>query len=108
MEHIVTMDPGTAHDERLARATLRLRRCGVRPGDTILICLPIGPDLFFAADAVMALGATAAPLAPDGEALDETVAASPARLMISDDPRAVTAAAESRIRVVMSVADLGA
>ncbi|MFI6298042.1 AMP-binding protein [Nonomuraea sp. NPDC050790] len=114
-QRIVMIDPGTGqtlteeqHDERLASAAALLRRRGVRAGDTVLVCLPVGSDLLVAADAVMAAGAAVSPLAPDEDGLWERVVTSSARLMISDDPRALAAAADSRIRVVMSAAELGA
>ncbi|WP_157250931.1 AMP-binding protein [Nonomuraea typhae] len=114
-QRIVMIDPGTGqtlteeqHDERLATAAALLRRRGVRAGDTVLVCLPVGSDLLVTADAVMAAGAVVSPLAPDGDGMRERIAGSSARLMISDDPRAWEAAADSRIRVVMSVAELGA
>ncbi|WP_327089928.1 AMP-binding protein [Nonomuraea sp. NBC_01738] len=115
MENIVMLDPGTGQtltegqrDERLARAAARLRRRGVRVGDTVLVCLPVGPDLLVAADAVMAAGATVSPLAPDDHGMREQIITSSARLMIADDPRAVATAGDSWIRVVMSTAELGA
>jgi acyl-coenzyme A synthetase/AMP-(fatty) acid ligase len=97
-------------EERSAIATLQLRRRGVRAGDTVLICLPVGPDLLVAADAVIAAGGVACPVSADLDpaGLCERIGASGARVMISDVPRALEAAEDSRVRVVVSVADLGA
>jgi acyl-coenzyme A synthetase/AMP-(fatty) acid ligase len=82
----------------------------VRTGDTVLICLPVGPDLLVAADAVIAAGGVAWPVPADLDAgtLGERIRASGARVMISDLPHALDAADESRVRIVMSVADLTA
>ncbi|WP_327589274.1 long-chain fatty acid--CoA ligase [Nonomuraea sp. NBC_00507] len=97
-------------DERSAAAIIQLRRRGVRVGDTVLICLPVGPDLLVAADAVIAVGGVAWPVPADLEtwALHERIEASGARVLISDLPQALEAAEESRVRIVMSVADLSA
>ncbi|MEV1171327.1 AMP-binding protein [Nonomuraea sp. NPDC049784] len=116
-ERIVMVDSGTGLklteeqlDERSAVATVQLRRRGVRAGDAVLICLPVGPDLLVATDAVIAAGGVVWPLPPelDAGALRDRMQASGARVMISDVPQALDAADESRVRVVMSVADLGA
>ncbi|MEO3870569.1 AMP-binding protein [Nonomuraea sp. B12E4] len=116
-ERIVMVDSGTGLklteeqlDERSAVATVQLRRRGVRAGDTVLICLPVGPDLMVATDAVIAAGGVAWPVPADldAAALSDRIMASRARVMISDLPQAVEAADESRVRIVMSVADLGA
>ncbi|MFC4007948.1 AMP-binding protein [Nonomuraea purpurea] len=116
-ERIVMVDSGTGLklteeqlDERSAVATVQLRRRGVRAGDSVLICLPVGPDLLVATDAVIAAGAVAWPLPVelDAAVLRERIVASDARVMISDLPRALDAADESRVRIVMGVADLGA
>jgi acyl-coenzyme A synthetase/AMP-(fatty) acid ligase len=116
-ERIVMVDSGTGLklteeqlDERSAIATVQLRRRGVRTGDTVLICLPVGPDLLVAADAVIAAGGVAWPVPADLDAgtLGERIRASGARVMISDLPHALDAADESRVRIVMSVADLTA
>lgn len=115
VERIVMVDSGTGLrlteeqlDERSAAATVQLRRRGVRAGDTVLICLPMGPDLLVVVDAVIAVGGVVWPVAAELEAkvLRERIMASPARLMISDLPEARMAADESRVRVVVSVADL--
>ncbi|GAA3563969.1 hypothetical protein GCM10022419_050850 [Nonomuraea rosea] len=115
-ERIVMVDSGTGLklteeqlDERSAVATVQLRRRGVRTGDTVLICLPVGPDLLVAADAVIAAGGVAWPVPADLDegSLRDRIRASGARVMISDLPHALDAADESRVRVVMSVADLG-
>ncbi|QYC44521.1 Linear gramicidin synthase subunit A [Nonomuraea coxensis DSM 45129] len=96
-------------DERSAAAVVQLRRRGLRTGDTVLICLPVGPDLLVATDAVIAAGGVAWPVPADLPAatLRERVRASRARVLISDVPHAVGAAEESWVRVVMGVADLG-
>jgi acyl-coenzyme A synthetase/AMP-(fatty) acid ligase len=116
-ERIVIVDSGTGLklteeqlDERFAVAIVQLRRRGVRVGDTVLICLPVGPDLLVAADAVIAAGGVAWPVPAelDPEALRDRILASGARVMISDLPRALEAAEESRVRIVMSAADLSA
>ncbi|MFI7689051.1 AMP-binding protein [Nonomuraea sp. NPDC049655] len=115
-EHVVMVDSGTGVeltekqlDERSAIATAQLRRRGVRAGDTVLVCLPVGPDLLVAADAVMAAGGVVWPVPADLDrtGLGERIRASGARVMISDVPEAVEAAEESRVRIVMSVAELG-
>ncbi len=97
-------------DERSAAATVQLRRRGVRAGDTVLICLGVGPDLLVATDAVIAAGGIVWPIPPELDAprLRERMLASCARLMISDLPHALEAAKESRVRLVVSVADLRA
>lgn len=84
-------------DERSAAAIIQLRRRGVRVGDTVLICLPVGPDLLVAADAVIAVGGVAWPVPADLEtwALHERIEASGARVLISDLPQALEAAEES-------------
>ncbi|TMR25474.1 hypothetical protein ETD86_01090 [Nonomuraea turkmeniaca] len=114
-ERIVIVDSGTGLtlteeqlDERSAVAIVQLRRRGVRVGDTVLICLPVGPDLLVAADAVIAVGGVAWPVPADLDAcvLQERIQASGARVLISDLPQALEAAEESRVRIVMSVADL--
>ncbi|MGW0806908.1 AMP-binding protein [Nonomuraea sp. NPDC002799] len=116
-ERIVMVDSGTGVrlteeqlDERSAIATTQLRRRGVRAGDTVLICLPVGPDLLVSTDAVIAAGGVAWPLPVelDIETLRERIVASGARVMISDLSHALDAADESRVRIVMSVADLSA
>ncbi|MFI7703501.1 AMP-binding protein [Nonomuraea sp. NPDC049480] len=116
-ERIVIVDSGTGLklteeqlDERSAIAIVQLRSRGVRSGDTVLICLPVGPDLLVAADAVIAAGGVAWPVPADldADALREHIRASGARVMISDGPRALEAAEESRVRIVISVADLSA
>ncbi|MGP3956022.1 AMP-binding protein [Nonomuraea sp. 3N208] len=116
-ERIVIVDSDTGQrlteeqlDERAAVAIIQLRRRGVRAGDTVLICLPVGPDLLVAADAVIAVGGVAWPVPADLEAwvLHERIEASGARVLISDLPQALEAAEESRVRIVMSVADLSA
>ncbi|MEV4361120.1 AMP-binding protein [Nonomuraea sp. NPDC004186] len=115
-EHIVMVDSGTGLrlteeqlDERSAVAAVQLRRRGVRAGDAVLICLPVGADLLVAADAVIAAGGVAWPLPCDLDAgaFRDRIHASGARVMISEMPRALAAADESRVRIVMSVADLG-
>ncbi|WP_166427048.1 AMP-binding protein [Nonomuraea mesophila] len=117
VERIVMVDPGTGLrlteeqlDERCAMATVQLRRRGVRAGDTVLICLPVGADLMIATDAVIAIGGVACPLPADLDVgtLRARIGASGARVMISDVPRALEAADETRVRIVMCVADLGA
>ncbi|WP_176993437.1 AMP-binding protein [Nonomuraea jiangxiensis] len=114
-ERIVMVDSDTGLelteeqlDERSAVATVQLRRRGVRAGDTVLICLPVGPDLLVATDAVIAAGGVACPVPADldAAALSARIIASRARVMISDLPQALEAADESRVRIVMSVADL--
>ncbi|MFB9200858.1 AMP-binding protein [Nonomuraea spiralis] len=114
-EHIVMVDFGTGLkltekqlNERSAVATVQLRRRGVRAGDTVLVCLPVGPDLLVAADAVIAAGGVVWPVPVDLDraGLGERIRASGARVMISDVPAALEAAEESRVRIVMSVADL--
>ncbi|MEU5862396.1 AMP-binding protein [Nonomuraea sp. NPDC047529] len=114
-EHIVMVDAGTGLeltekqlDERSAIATVQLRRRGVRAGDTVLVCLPVGPDLLVAADAVMAAGGVVWPVPVDLDraGLGERIRASGARVMISDVPAALEAAEESRVRIVMSIAEL--
>ncbi|MEQ4719176.1 AMP-binding protein [Nonomuraea sp. B19D2] len=115
-ERIVMVDSGTGLklteeqlDERSAVATVQLRRRGVREGDTVLICLPVGCDLLVAAAAVIAAGGVVCPVPAelDAGALRDRIRASGARVMISDVPQALDAADESRVRIVMSVADLG-
>ncbi|MEW9551437.1 AMP-binding protein [Nonomuraea sp. NPDC050783] len=97
-------------DERSAVAIVELRRRGVRVGDTVLICLPVGPDLLVATDAVIAAGGVAWPVPADlgADTLRERIQASRARVLISDLPQAIEAAEESRVRIVMGVADLSA
>ncbi|GAA1714628.1 AMP-binding protein [Nonomuraea bangladeshensis] len=96
-------------DERSAVAIVQLRRRGVRTGDTVLICLPVGPDLLVATDAVIAAGGVAYPVPADLPAatLRDRVRASRARVLISDVPHAIRAAEESWVRIVLGVADLG-
>ncbi|MFD1536467.1 AMP-binding protein [Nonomuraea guangzhouensis] len=114
-ERIVMVDSGTGLcltegqlDERSAAATVQLRRRGVRAGDTVLICLTVGPDLLVATDAVIAAGGVVWPIPPELDAgrLRDRIIASRARLMISDLPQAMDAAKESWVRMVVSVADL--
>ncbi|WP_164903906.1 AMP-binding protein [Nonomuraea polychroma] len=114
-ERIVIVDSDTGLrlteeqlDERSAVAIIQLRRRGVRAGDTVLICLPVGPDLLVAADAVIAVGGVAWPVPTelDPYALHERIEASRARVLISDLPHALEAAEESRVRIVMGAADL--
>jgi acyl-CoA synthetase (AMP-forming)/AMP-acid ligase II len=114
-DRIVMVDSGTGLclterqlDERSAAATVQLRRRGVRAGDAVLICLCVGPDLLVATDAVIAAGAIVWPLPAELDQcrLREMVAASRARLMISDLPQALEAVKESLVRVVVSVEDL--
>ncbi|MEV1241750.1 AMP-binding protein [Nonomuraea sp. NPDC050022] len=114
-ERIVMVDSGTGLcltegqlDERSAAATVQLRRRGVRAGDTVLICLTVGPDLLVATDAVIAAGGIVWPVPAelDEGRLRDRIMASRARLMISDLPRAMNAARESRVRMVVSVAEL--
>ncbi|MGP3934834.1 AMP-binding protein [Nonomuraea sp. KM88] len=116
-ERIVMVDLGTGLalteeqlDERSAMATVQLRRRGVRAGDTVLICLPVGADLMIATDAVIAAGGVACPLPADldVDTLRSRIRATGARVMISEVPRALEAADETRVRIVMGVADLGA
>jgi len=116
-ERIVIVDSGTGLklteeqlDERSAVAAVQLRRRRVRAGDTVLICLPAGADLLVATGAVMAAGGVVCTVSPDLDpcALGDRIRASGARVMISDSPRAHEAAEESRVRIVMSVADLTA
>ncbi|NUR90997.1 MAG: AMP-binding protein [Nonomuraea sp.] len=97
-------------DARLAAASRQLRRRGVREGDVVLICLPVGADLLVAVDSVIAAGGTAWPVPAelDSATIHERILASGARLMISDLPHAVEAAEESRVRVVVSSAELDA
>ncbi|MEU4574540.1 MULTISPECIES: AMP-binding protein [Nonomuraea] len=115
MERIVMVDPGTGRtiterqlDERSAAAAVVLRRRGVRAGDTVLVCLPVGPDLLVAADAVIAAGGIAWPVSPDLEPglLRDRIRASRARVLITDLVAVREAADESRVRVVLGVADL--
>jgi acyl-coenzyme A synthetase/AMP-(fatty) acid ligase len=112
---IVIVDSGTGLklteeqlDERSVIAIIQLRRRGVRPGDTVLICLPVGPDLLVATDAVIAEGGVAWPVPAhlDADELRAHIRASGARVMISDLPYALEAAEESSVRIVMGVADL--
>ncbi|MCA2222843.1 AMP-binding protein [Nonomuraea aurantiaca] len=114
-ERIVMVDSGTGLcltegqlDERSAAATVQLRRRGVRAGDTVLICLTVGPDLLVATDAVIAAGGIVWPVPAelDEGRLRDRIMASRARLMISDLPRAMNAARESWVRMVVSVAEL--
>ncbi|MGN9838957.1 AMP-binding protein [Nonomuraea sp. H19] len=114
---IVIVDSGTGLrlteeqlDERSAVAIVQLRRRGVRPGDTVLICLPVGPDLLVATDAVIAAGGVAWPVSAhlDTDVLRDHIRDSGARVLISDLPQALEAAEESCVRIVMSVADLSA
>ncbi|MFI7443541.1 AMP-binding protein [Nonomuraea indica] len=116
-ERIVMVDSGTGLgltegqlDARSAAASLQLRRRGVRAGDSVLVCLPVGPDLLVATDAVIAAGGVVWPVPPelDAPALRRRILASRARLMISDLPHAVDAADGSRVRMVVGVADLDA
>jgi acyl-coenzyme A synthetase/AMP-(fatty) acid ligase len=114
-ERIVMVDSGTGLaiterqlDERSAAASILLRRRGVRPGDTVLICLSVGPDLLVATDAVIAVGGIACPVPPelDEAGLRERIRGSSARIMITDLRAAVRAAEESRVRMVLGAADL--
>lgn len=114
-EHIVMVDSGTGLklteeqlDERSAVATVQLRRRGVRAGDTVLICLRVGPDLLVATDAVIAAGGVVWPLPVDLDeaTLRDRIQESGARVMISNVPQALDAADESRVRIIMSIADL--
>ncbi|MEV4171179.1 AMP-binding protein [Nonomuraea sp. NPDC049709] len=116
-ERIVMVDSGTGLklteeqlDERSAVAAVQLRRRGVRAGDTVLICLPVGPDLLVATDAVIAAGGVVWPLPADLDAgtLRDRIQESGARVMVSNVRRALDAADESRVRIIMSVADLSA
>ncbi|MER6947140.1 AMP-binding protein [Nonomuraea sp. NPDC000554] len=116
-ERIVMVDSGTGLgitqgqlDELSAAAAVQLRRRGVRTGDTVLICLPVGPGLLVATDAVIAAGGTVWPVPAELEAgsLREHILASRARVMISDLPHALDAADESRVRIVVSLPDLRA
>ncbi len=109
------VDPGTGLaiterqlDERSAAAAVLLRRRGVCAGDTVLVCLPVGPDLLVAADAVIAAGGVACPVSPDLDpgVLRDRIRASRARVMITDLCAAREAADESRVRIVLGVADL--
>ncbi len=95
-ERIVMVDSGTGLglterqlDERSAAASVLLRRRGVRAGDTVLICLSVGPDLLVVTDAVIAVGGIVWPVPAelDEGRLRERIMASRARLMISDLPR---------------------
>ncbi|MBN6053355.1 AMP-binding protein, partial [Nonomuraea sp. RK-328] len=96
-------------DERSAAASAQLRRRGVRAGDSVVICLPVGPDLLVATDAVIAAGGVAwpVPVELDPRHLRRRILASRARVMISDLPQAMDAADGSHVRMVVSVADLG-
>ncbi|NJP98506.1 AMP-binding protein [Nonomuraea sp. FMUSA5-5] len=114
-ERIVMVDSGTGLklteeqlDERSAVATVQLRRRGVRSGDTVLICLRVGPDLLVSTNAVIAAGGVVWPLPPDLDTatLRDRIHESGARVMISDVRHALDAAEESRVRIVMSIADL--
>ncbi|MFC7593133.1 AMP-binding protein [Nonomuraea antimicrobica] len=114
-ERIVMVDSGTGLklteeqlDERSAVATVQLRRRGVRAGDTVLICLPVGPDLLVATDAVIAAGGVVWPLPADLDTptLHDRIKESCARVMVSNLPQALEAADETRVRIIMSVADL--
>ncbi|MEU8248024.1 AMP-binding protein [Nonomuraea sp. NPDC048916] len=114
-ERIVMVDSGTGLrltegqlDEWSAAATVQLRRRGVRLGDSVLICLPVGPFLLMATDAVIAAGGVAWPLPAELDTCDlrRRILASHARVMISDLPRALDAADGSHVRMVVSVADL--
>ncbi|MCP2365016.1 acyl-coenzyme A synthetase/AMP-(fatty) acid ligase [Nonomuraea thailandensis] len=114
-ERIVMVDSGTGLklteeqlDDRSAVATVQLRRRGVRAGDTVLICLPVGPDLLVSANAVIAAGGVVWPLPPDLDTatLRDRIQESGARVMISNVRQALDAADESRVRIIMSVADL--
>ncbi|NUW45360.1 AMP-binding protein [Nonomuraea rhodomycinica] len=115
-ERIVMVDWGTGVglteeqlDERSAAASAQLRRRGVRAGDTVVICLPVGSDLLVATDAVIAAGGVAwpVPVELDPWQLRRRILASRARVMISDLPQAMDAADGSHVRMVVSVADLG-
>ncbi|MEV0593929.1 AMP-binding protein [Nonomuraea cavernae] len=114
-ERIVMVDSATGLqltegelDEWSAAATVQLRRRGVRLGDSVLICLPVGPHLLVATAAVIAVGAVAWPVPAELDACDlrRRILASHARVMISDLPQALDAADGSRVRTVVSVADL--
>lgn len=114
-ERIVMVDSGTGLaiterqlDERSAAATVQLRRRGVRAGDTVLVCLPVGPDLLVATDAVIAAGGVVCPIPPDLDerALQERIRAHRARVLITDCVAARVAADESRVRIVLDVTDL--
>jgi acyl-coenzyme A synthetase/AMP-(fatty) acid ligase len=118
MERIVMVDPASGRaiterqlDERSAAAAVQLRRRCVRAGDTVLVCLPVGADLMIAADAVIAVGGIVWPLPPelaerDVRGLRERILASRARVMITELRAAREAAEESRVRIVLGVADL--
>lgn len=115
-ERIVMVDSGTGLalterqlDERSAAASILLRRRGVRPGDTVLICLSVGPALLVVTDAVIAVGGIACPVPAelDEARLRERIRDSSARVMITDLRAAVRAAEESRVRMVLGAADLG-
>jgi acyl-coenzyme A synthetase/AMP-(fatty) acid ligase len=116
-ERIVMVDSGTGLklteeqlDDRSAVAAVQLRRRGVRAGDTVLICLPVGPDLLVATHAVIAAGGVVWPLPVDLDeaTLRDRIQESGARVMISNVRPALEAADESRVRIIMSVADLSA
>jgi acyl-coenzyme A synthetase/AMP-(fatty) acid ligase len=115
-ERIVMVDSGTGLglterqlDARSAAASAQLRRRGVRAGDSVLVCLSVGPDLLVATDAVIAAGGVVWPVPAelDPQALRGRILASRARVMISDLPHALDAADGSHVRMVMSVAELG-
>ncbi len=109
------VDPGTGFklterqlDERSAAASVQLRRRGVRAGDSVLVCLPVGPDLLVATDAVIGAGGVVWPVPAELDAgvLRQRILDSHARVMISDQPHAVDAAEGSALRMVVTVADL--
>ena len=114
-ERIVMVDSGTGLrlteeelDERSAVAAIHLRHAGVRAGDTVLICLPVGPDLLVATDAVIAAGGVVWPLPAHlgAPVLRDRIQESGARVMISNVRGALEAAEESRVRIVLGMADL--
>ncbi|MGW4801685.1 AMP-binding protein [Nonomuraea sp. MG754425] len=116
-ERIVMVDSGTGLklteeqlDERSAVATVQLRRRGVRVGDTVLICLPVGTDLLVSTNAVIAAGGVVWFLPPDLDTatLRDRIQESDARVMISTIRRALDAADESRVRIIVGLADLSA
>lgn len=88
-------------EARVDAAVLALRRRGVRAGDTVLVCLPVGADLLVAVHAVIALGAVAYPLGPPMD--PDRVRATDARVMITDLPEEEWLTEVSRIRVVMGL-----
>jgi acyl-coenzyme A synthetase/AMP-(fatty) acid ligase len=114
-ERIVVVNSGTGlrlteeqMDERSAMATVQLRRRGVRTGDSVAVCLPVGPDLVVATMAVIAAGGVAWLLPPDLDTctLRDHIRESSARVMISSERRALEVTDESHVRVVVGVTDL--